>query len=155
MTGAGTLAILYWYQIHWVVMLGEETGGQYAGCFNISCGKEEPEDKKKSIWTAARELWEEFSGVIQRGFRLPSNSQHIMMKKTPIYIVQLPKGTSRKQFRPNKEMRKVSWFPLANFNSGYFSKSHAYVKDIDGKSRKVCYFALQTISKAKAMGLIP
>ncbi len=150
---AGLITVHFYNGSIPVVLLGKETGGRYAGCFNNSSGKTDPGENLQK--TAVREGWEEFKGIIPRGSRLPSNCPHIMMGKTPMYIVQLPKGTSRKQFRPNNEMSEVSWFPLANFSSGYLSKSNAYVKDIDGKSRKVCYFALQTISKAKAMGLIP
>lgn len=91
----------------WVHALGQETGGQYAGQFNLCSGKLEQADGGCFLRGAIRELAEEFKiqtsfgdGTFDAMFKGSNGKiRWIMHHRTPIFIGVLPAGFSRKPIK--------------------------------------------------------
>lgn len=152
--GAGVIAFLVYLMggiTKLVVALGRETGGRYGGQFSQFCGGSRPGESPDK--TARRELREEAGSRVAGSVRLdPGRS--LMMGSTTIFVAELPRGTSRRHFRPNSEMSEFQYFELDLFPSNYRSKDPIVIADIDGVMRTVSYFAAQTVSKARALRLL-
>jgi len=152
--GAGVIAFLV-YRKHGktmrVIALGRERGGRYRGQFSLFCGGRRPGESP--VETARRELGEEAGSRVAGSVRLdPGRS--LMMGTTTIFVAELPRGTSRRDFIPNSEMSEFQYFELDLFPSNYRSRDPIVIADIDGVMRTVSYFATQTVSKARALRLL-
>ena len=152
--GAGVIAFLVYLTggfTKLVVALGRETGGSYRGQFSLFCGGRRPGERPGE--TARRELREEAGSRVAGSVRLdPGRS--LMMGSTTLFVVELPRGTSRRDFIRNREMSEFQYFELDLFPSNYRSRDPIVIADIDGVMRTVSYFAAQTVSKARALRLL-
>jgi len=91
----------------WVHALGQETGGSYAGQFNLCSGKLEQVDGGCFMKGAIRELAEEFKiqtafadGTFDALFKgTNGHIRYIMHHRTSIFIGVLPAGFSRRPIK--------------------------------------------------------
>ncbi len=146
-----------------VVLLGLESGGQYKGTFNISCGKAERSDGtfgKKALpnyWnTMNRELYEEFGCKDTKHVNLGKpRPGDLHMGPTPIWIGQVIPGYSRSMFVPNTEMLGLEYVILSDLKSSiHIRDTTVGARTIDGKIVPVSKFTLSIIREAMAKGLI-
>ena len=144
-----------------VIVLGQETGGKYAGMFSLPAGKFESKDgflmngQPNLFNTACRETTEELGGVIDaKCFGVP-RAPDLVVGQTPLWNIASQKGLSRKSFRATKEMSSMEFVTL----DSVFALAKLYAKipvpygidfvclTVDGKYVRVSRFVVCAIKE--------
>lgn len=136
------------------VLLGKETGGEYAGLFNLPGGKKEGDETK---WqTAQREALEE----IRILFEKPGEKESFMVRHSEVFIVTCPFGLRRSRFRRTKEMSEIEFFDLEDLRrvaaaeKGRIDHKKIYkVLTVDGVRREVSAYVIKAVKTAENLGM--
>lgn len=130
------------------ILLGKEKGGPYKGCYNMFGGKIDKQDNGWAYKALERELSEEFGS---RALANLAKNQHKNDKAgyvhrhgrqvANIFVVKVPSGFSKSQFRPTKEMDDVKWVWVDDLRTARLKNKGYSVCDTDGNQILVSSFA--------------
>jgi 8-oxo-dGTP pyrophosphatase MutT (NUDIX family) len=165
MPGAGGVFLMKYHRnnkITIIVMLVKERYGAYKNQYSLPAGNYDNADgfyngQPDLFKTLRRETSEEVG--IQKVVNAigARRDPYIYAGKTPIWLVFVPSGVSRKHFVPNNEILKLEFFKAKSMvdeayrikqQQGHFSHGTPYyVETIDGVKKPVSSYALSAVYK--------
>lgn len=160
--GAGSLCVMDYYRRDQngrviekvpVVILFKERGGSYAHKFNISCGGWEQIDgyygrSENSFNTMKRELKEEAGLVHISNCVGNSRPPDGYVGPTPVWVLRVPSGLKRADFRPTSEMYEMEYFPVINFKkliNSTLLNTETRISNINNQPLLVSDFTIKTV----------
>jgi 8-oxo-dGTP pyrophosphatase MutT (NUDIX family) len=170
MSGAGAVLIMDYHKYNktdLIIILGKERFGRYKNSYSLPGGGYERKDgtfsgRPDTFNTMRREVKEEIGipKVLKTlGHHRPPD---IHVGKTPIWLVKISSGVSRKHFVPNNEISKIEFFKVKSMIMTAIQIKNQYgnfphqlminVETIDGVKKPVSSYALAALYKLYMKG---